>query len=84
MTELLEHLLAQASIRRSLPEPPLRRVLRQRAGLSQQEIADSLGVNRVSVTRYENGQRTPRGQLGVDYAQLLDRLAEHARGEAAV
>lgn len=76
MVEILEHLLAEARIRKSLPEPEIRRLLRERAGLTQDEVARVLGVNRVAVTRYEGGTRSPRGRLRVEYAQLLERLAQ--------
>ncbi len=39
--------------------PPSLRKLRQRLGLSQQELARRLGVARASVTRWENGTRKP-------------------------
>lgn len=35
------------------------REMRKTLGLSQQELADVLGVNRVSVARWETGERTP-------------------------
>jgi HTH-type transcriptional regulator/antitoxin MqsA len=71
----LDQLLERAHVRRSLPEPQIRRLLRTRAGLSQSELADVLGVGRVAVTRWENGQRTPRGELAERYLALLERLA---------
>ena len=76
MTEILEQLLTEARARRSLPEPELRRLLRQRAGLSQEQVAEVLGVNRVAVSRYESGQRTPRGTVQLQYVQLLQRLGD--------
>lgn len=34
-------------------------VLRDRAGLSQMELADRLGVSRQAVSRWESGDTTP-------------------------
>lgn len=33
--------------------------LRKRRGLTQQEVADALGIDRALYARYENGSRTP-------------------------
>jgi DNA-binding XRE family transcriptional regulator len=76
MNDPLDQLLAEARMRRSLPEPPLRRLLRERAGLSQQEVADAIGVSRPAVTRWENGLRLPRTVARARYAELLERLRE--------
>jgi DNA-binding XRE family transcriptional regulator len=57
------------------PEPRIRRVLRERAGLRQDELAEALGASRPAVTRWALGQRTPRGDLAERYAAALDRLA---------
>jgi DNA-binding transcriptional regulator YiaG len=61
--------------RRRLPDPAIRRLLREQAGLSQDELAEALGVSRPTVTRWELGQRTPRGDLAERYAAALDLLA---------
>ena len=61
--------------RRRLPDPAIRRLLRERAGLSQRELAEALGVSRPTVTRWELGQRVPQGDLAERYAAALERLA---------
>ncbi|SFP04858.1 Helix-turn-helix domain-containing protein [Saccharopolyspora antimicrobica] len=66
------------------------RECRRDAGLTQQELADQIGVSHVSVSRYESGTRLPKPEdvaqilatLGVNgqrYAELVDmaRGAEH-------
>ena len=73
--QAVDDLLAEARARRALPEPSLRRLLRERLGLSQQQIADVLGITRPAVSRYESGRRHPRGQTLLDYGALLQRLA---------
>ena len=53
----------------------MRRFLRERAGLSQLELADVVGVTPPAVSRWETGSRTPRGAVLVSYVAALDRLA---------
>ena len=72
--DLLDAALTHAR-RRRLPDPGIRRLLREQAGLSQDELAEVLGVSRPAVTRWELGKRTPRGDLAERYAAALDRLA---------
>lgn len=71
----LDVLLARGRARRSLPEPSVRRFLRERARLSQAEIAAVIGVDRPTVSRWESGSRTPTGEHLNAYLGLLDRLA---------
>jgi len=70
----LDETLQQAARRKNLPDPAIRRLLRERAGLTQAELAAAIGVSRVAVSRYETGQRRPRGRLALYYAAALDRL----------
>ena len=71
----VDELLDQARVRRALPPAPVRRFLRERAGVTQAELAEVLGVERPTVTRYESGAREPRGELRIAYVGLLERLA---------
>jgi transcriptional regulator with XRE-family HTH domain len=75
MHEVLAERLARTHHRRRLPEPTMRRYLRVRAGLTQDDIGAVLGVSRVAVTRWELGQRTPQGALLDRYIELLDAIA---------
>ena len=50
------------------------REIRERARVSQGEIADELGVHWTTVARWETGQRAPRGELARRYARLLREL----------
>jgi len=59
---------------RSLPPPGVRRALREANGLSQDDIAAELDVSRVAVSRWESGDRMPRGDHLIQYAELLERL----------
>lgn len=71
-------LAEQVKRARRLPPPAVARAIRDAAGVSQQQVADELGVNRVSVARWELGERVPRGELRLRYIDLLDELREAA------
>jgi DNA-binding XRE family transcriptional regulator len=75
-TEALAEVLAQARTQRRLPKPPVRREIRK--GLTQDGMARVLGVTRITVLRWEAGQRSPRGKLAARYVDLLDRLRAEA------
>lgn len=49
-------------------------MIRIAAGVSQQRMATELGVHRMTLLRWENGTRRPRGDARVNYAQLLAEL----------
>jgi DNA-binding transcriptional regulator YiaG len=70
MSELIDELRRQAR----LPSPPLRRAIRETAGASQDQVARALGVHRVSLWRWEQGRRTPRGAIRERYVLLLEEL----------
>jgi transcriptional regulator with XRE-family HTH domain len=76
MATALQNLRAKARVHRELPSPKVCRMIREQAGLSQNDIADALGVSRVAVTRWENGARRPRGRLLRRYARLLEEIAK--------
>ncbi|WP_394427236.1 helix-turn-helix domain-containing protein [Streptomyces sp. SGAir0957] len=59
-----------------LPPPHVRGQLRRAAGLTQQEVAEALGVKRLAVTRWELGETYPRRPHRAAYLHLLRRLAE--------
>jgi phage repressor protein C with HTH and peptisase S24 domain len=49
---------------------------RQHKGLSQQALADHIGVSRVAVTQWESAQTTPAAERLLELARLLDVRAE--------
>jgi DNA-binding XRE family transcriptional regulator len=57
-----------------LPPREIAREIRCAAGASQERMADELHVHRMTIARWESGQRTPRGKLRADYARLLAEL----------
>jgi transcriptional regulator with XRE-family HTH domain len=65
--------LRTLKVRRMLHDGTARQ-RREAAGLSQQDVADALGVDAASVFRWETRRRTPRRALALRYADLLDAL----------
>lgn len=63
-----------AWMRRLVATPGAAKAVREAAGLSQVELAAALKVTQTAVSRWERGERIPRGQAAQDYARLLDRL----------
>jgi transcriptional regulator with XRE-family HTH domain len=82
MTGTIEAALAALAIRHRLPPPALRREIRQLAGLTQEDIANALRIDRASVARWEAGTREPRHDLLRPYLELLDRLLEELDSRA--
>ena len=70
--------LDRARARRQLRTPALARSMRLQAGLTLQEVGKALGVTGVAVRRWEIGDRTPRGDLAVEYLSFLRRACEEA------
>jgi DNA-binding transcriptional regulator YiaG len=72
LTAALQH----ARARQRLPAPPARRMLRERAGISQQDIATALKVTREAVALWEAGKRSPRRRALLEaYLAILERCA---------
>jgi DNA-binding XRE family transcriptional regulator len=69
-------LATQVRMARRLPPPSIARAVRDAAGVSQAQLADELGVHRVTVARWELEERSPRGELRLRYATLLEELQE--------
>ena len=71
---VIEDALQAARARRQLPAPGTRRLIREQAGVTQEDVATAVNVSRAAVSRWESGDREPRrGVLGA-YVSLLDRL----------
>ena len=79
----LEEVLSDARTRKRLPSPRTRRLLRERAHLSQRELAMVLGVSDAAVSRWESGLRQPSRRTLTAYVEVLERLADEPREEAA-
>ena len=70
-----ERLILMARKRGQLPLPAVRRLIREAVGISQDELGRALGVSGACVSRWESGERTPRGKHLDGYVDLLQRLA---------
>jgi transcriptional regulator with XRE-family HTH domain len=57
----------------------MRRALREANRISAAELARPLGVTRQTVSKWECGKRTPRGELLAAYVAVLDELAASLR-----
>jgi transcriptional regulator with XRE-family HTH domain len=73
-----EQIRSRLRVRLELPEPAQCRTLREKAGLSQQEIANAVGVTRAAVGHWENGTRMPRGVLLDRYVDAIRALRDAA------
>jgi transcriptional regulator with XRE-family HTH domain len=62
-------------LRRALPNPARRRLIRESHGLSQEVVAQAVGVTRATLCRWELGLREPRDRNLVRYSEVLGRLA---------
>lgn len=74
----LAEVVARIHANRDLPTPRIRRSIRLRAGLSQQDIAELLDVSRVAVSRWEDGSRKPNRRNVRRYVEVLEALDEAA------
>lgn len=68
--QLLRTYRRRAKTRKALADPKMRRWLRLKAGLTQQQVADVVGVHRMTVARWETGERHPGRHLD-EYFQVL-------------
>ncbi|MFD7322315.1 sigma factor-like helix-turn-helix DNA-binding protein [Streptomyces sp. NPDC059875] len=55
----------------SLPSPKERRRLREARGLSEEQVAEAVGVTRATVRSWETGRTDPRGRKRDAYAKLI-------------
>lgn len=56
------------------------RELRERAGVNQEVVAESVEISRVALTRYENGQRVPRAQIAARLADYYGVTVDYLLG----
>jgi transcriptional regulator with XRE-family HTH domain len=80
--QALDEALKRTRERRGLPGPAERRLLRIQAGLTQRDIAQCLGTTAAAVSRYESGDRVPRGGILDRYLTILYRLMKEKTSPA--
>ena len=56
--------------------PAMRKAWRETAGLTLEQVADELGVTKMTVWRWETGERTPRGEHRMEYSRLLRAMKD--------
>jgi transcriptional regulator with XRE-family HTH domain len=76
--KLLQELAAEYENIQRLPDPETCRYFRRRVRASQRSVAKAAGVTVMTVSRWENGSRTPRGETLARYLDVLDQLEEMA------
>ncbi|MFJ2936222.1 helix-turn-helix domain-containing protein [Streptomyces sp. NPDC087219] len=64
----------------TLPTPKERRRLREALALSEEQVAEAMGVTKATVKAWETGRSAPRGRKREAYAKLL---GAHGPGDAA-
>ncbi len=62
-----------------LPPPAERRAIRRRAGASLEDVAAALGVQKMTISRWERGTREPWPKHLAAYICLLEALDAVAR-----
>ena len=72
----LAHALRWARWKRDLPTVEVRRLARIQSGVTQDAIAQSIGVTRQAVSQWESGVRDPRGNHLRRYVTILRRLSK--------
>jgi DNA-binding XRE family transcriptional regulator len=66
-----------------LPPPAERLKLREFQGLTQKQVAEALGVTPGAVSGWEKGRYEPRGDVRIQYAELLRLIKERHEGSGA-
>jgi transcriptional regulator with XRE-family HTH domain len=79
-TDVLAEILEKRRARKRLPGPRIRRRVRERAGITQRDLARVLGVDPATVCRWESGERDPRPSQLQAYVAALERLTREAIG----
>lgn len=74
----IDELLKRIDAYRRLPVPIERKRLREGAGLTRAEVADTLGVSSTAVYLWETGRADPGKPSVMAYVELLDRLRSDA------
>lgn len=47
--------------------------LRKEKGLTQEQLANAVGITRVAITQYENGERIPKDEIKIALSKVLEQ-----------
>jgi HTH-type transcriptional regulator/antitoxin MqsA len=64
--------------RKRLPSPAIRVAIRKEARVTQAQMADQLGVHRVTFASWEKGDLRPTDEHCLAYLELLEALQKEA------
>jgi DNA-binding transcriptional regulator YiaG len=67
-------LIDEVRASRRMPSPEIARMIRRAAHVSQDRMARELGVDRITLYRWENGLARPRPEAQTKWAALLEQL----------
>ena len=81
--QIFDEAVNRQRARRRLPDPNTCRLLRRQLGISIITVAETLGVRKETVSRWELGHRQPRGKNAVRYLELLERMQAELLKEAS-
>lgn len=56
-------------------------MLREKQDITQKELADLVGITEATVSRYENDQRKPRGEILIKLAKVLNISTDYLLDE---
>lgn len=45
--------------------------LRKEKGMTQEQLANAIGITRVAITQYENGERIPKDEIKIALSNVL-------------
>lgn len=69
-----KNLIEEVAAGLALPAPDEMRALLGKAHVSRKRLAEDLGFNRVTVSRWINGTRTPRGEHLIKFVSRLTEI----------
>jgi len=67
-------LAEEVRARRDAPSPAEARAMRRAAGVTQQRMAEEIGVARMTLARWESGERRPHPLPAARWAVVLDQV----------
>lgn len=77
-----ERILERIRMRPALPPPPRRIEIRKKAGLTQEDLGEVLGVSAMSIHYWETGKRLPKPEHAEAYLEVLEALEEQLTADS--